>query len=122
MHHQVQQFSDIRLKSLALTRCVRHCQVAFVPVAIAIHEFGGPSRLAPNFAPPFSSQRDIAFAPAGYKAFALSVFYPQILPPKSPRIRRGSGRPAKPRASEARIDAVFTVEPRERIAFERSKR
>jgi hypothetical protein len=77
MHHQVQQFSDIRLKSLALTRCVRHCHVVFLPVAIAFQEFGGPSRLAPNFAPPSPRSADIAFAPGGCKAFALSVFHSQ---------------------------------------------
>jgi hypothetical protein len=59
--------------------------VAFLPVAIAFQEFGGPSRLAPNFAPPSPRSADIAFAPGGCKAFApggckafaLSVYYSQ---------------------------------------------
>jgi hypothetical protein len=73
MHHQVQQFSDIRLKSLALTRCVRNCHVASVPVTIA---------------------SDIAFASGGCKAFALSLFYSQ----KMQEFAAGQAGPAKPRA------------------------
>jgi hypothetical protein len=110
MHHQVQQFSDIRLKSLALTRCVRHCHVAFLPVGIAFQEFGGPSRLAPNLAPPSPRSADIAFAPGGCKTFALSVFY-------SEKVQEFGAVFAKPRAGEAGIDAVFTVEPKERTSY-----
>jgi hypothetical protein len=91
MHHQVQQFSDIRLKSLALTRCVRHCQVAFVPVAIAIHEFGGPSRLAPNFVPPFSSQRGYCLCARRIQGLRTIRILPPNFTPKKfknlPRVR-----------------------------------
>jgi hypothetical protein len=77
MHHQVQQFSDIRLKSLALTRCVRHCHVAFVPVAIAFHEIAGPRANHIALVPRAPRSADIASVPCGCKAFALSLFYSQ---------------------------------------------
>src|SRR5256885_15931295 len=74
MHHQVQQFSNICLKSLALTRCVRHCEEAFLPVAIAFHEFGGATR-SRQTSRHHPRSADIAFAPGGCKAFAISVPY-----------------------------------------------